>query len=49
MTKISRSSIYRHLVGGRLLTCDSNNQIIENGEIWIRDDRIVDSRWPDCD
>ena len=41
MTKKSPSSIYRHLVGGRLLTCDSNNPIIENGEIWIRDDRIV--------
>ena len=41
MTKNSRSSIYRHLVGGRLLTCDSNNPIIEDGEIWIRDDRIA--------
>lgn len=41
MTESSRPAIYRHLVGGRLLTCDSNNPIIENGEIWIRDDLIA--------
>jgi len=41
VTENSRPAIYRHLVGGRLLTCDSNNPIIENGEIWIRDDLIA--------
>ena len=40
MNEISNRSTYRRLLGGRLLTCNSENTIIENGEIWIRDDRI---------
>ena len=39
MTEQSNAT-FRRLFGGRLLTCDSDNPIIENGELWIRDDRI---------
>ena len=40
MTENSSRASYRRLLGGRLLTCDSDNSIIENGELWIHDDRI---------